>query len=176
MAERPREGGYSVAVRSVLAAAADHEVGHVPERVALGPRGERVERFRRGVVEADGPLPGTLGPLARADDAEELADLALRLAGRDDAAREVAAPPVAVERGVDHRERGHALGQVAPDALAEVSLVSNEVEDVVRDLKREAEVRAERAERGDVLRVGLGEKRGTLAARGVERRGLDLDP
>ena len=76
---------------------------------------------------------------------------------------------------VDHRQRRHALGQIASDRLAEVAVVAGDVEDVVGDLEGEAEVRSEPAERGDVLRIRVGEQRGALAARRVEARGLQLD-
>ena len=82
---------------------------------------------------------------------------------------------VGIHSGVDHRQRRHALGEIAADRLAELRLVADEIEDVVGDLERQAEVRAERAERGDVLGIRVGEKRGALAARGVQRSGLQLD-
>src|SRR5207237_10177107 len=53
--------------------------------------------------------------------------------------------------------------------------VADEIEDVVADLERHTEVCPKRSERGDMIGLRIGEESRSLAARRVERRGLQLD-
>ncbi|OLC54985.1 MAG: hypothetical protein AUH85_10440 [Chloroflexi bacterium 13_1_40CM_4_68_4] len=76
---------------------------------------------------------------------------------------------------VDHRQRQHASLEVLTDMLAEGLGVTGEVEHVVGDLEGEPELGAERSQPGDDLRIGVGEHRGALTARRVERCRLQLD-
>ena len=126
-------------------------------------------------MKGQGTRACALGSATRADDPQEVDHLTRRLTRRDDPSRKLTILVAGLRRRVDHRQRRHPLFEIASDGLAELGLVPDKIEDVIGDLERETEVRPERAERSDVLRLRLGQERGALAARRVERRGLELD-
>src|SRR5207253_6243976 len=93
----------------------------------------------------------------------------------EDARLELGAAAVALLDRVDHREGRHSLKQIAADGFPELSFDPDEIEHVVGDLERHAQVRAKRAERRDVVGLGVSEERGALTALRVQRSGLELD-
>src|SRR5207249_5982038 len=114
--------------RRELADSAHHELGDLAQRITLRAVGETGEGRDRIVMECQGLRPRALDAAGGADDRQELAHLAFVLAGRDDARRQ--ATVVSLLDRVDHRQRRHALGQIAPDGLPEIDLVTGDVQDV----------------------------------------------
>ena len=77
--------------------------------------------------------------------------------------------------GVDQRQRHLALGEVGAERFAGGRFVAFEVEQVVGDLERDAQVAAEGGEAGDRLFVAAGVVGAEPAAAGAQLGGLGLD-
>src|SRR5436189_5600965 len=96
-------------------------------------------------VEASTRLMGVIeGDEAGAVDCSRLGDADQRAV--EGAARQRAAHSVVLARGKDQRQRRRALAQVGAGDLARLDRLPGAVEDVVRDLERDPEGEAERAE------------------------------
>ena len=97
--------------------------------------------------------------------------------GVGDQSREESLPFVRIEgfAGVDQRQRHLALGEVRAERFAGGGFVALKVEEVVGDLKGDAEVAAEGGQPGDRLFVAAGVVGAQLAAAGTELGGLGFD-
>src|SRR5207249_7586623 len=160
---------------SSSAHAAHDEVRGLAQSVALRSIRKPIERAEGCVVKGKCTLARSFGTTRATDLREQRTHVAFGLGRGQDARLELAASAVTFEDGVDHRQGRHPLEEVLADGLPQLSRVADEIEYVIGDLEGHTEVCPKRSERGDMIRLGIGEESRSLAARRVERRGLQLD-
>src|SRR5207253_8181472 len=142
-----------------LAVALRREVRDLTKRIPLRALGQRFEARQRAVAELRGTPTGTLEAARLPDRLHQLTRVGGGLPRRQETRSGSRSKLV---ESVDHRQRQHAALEILPHVLAEGLVVAVEIEDVVGDLEGKTEVRAERAQHRDALRLRLREHRRPL--------------
>src|SRR5712691_9585698 len=174
----PRRGDRRAASRSCasLPVAGDDEIGDEEKRVLVVGGREAHERLLGGLGIGAGTAQRVLHATVALDELPDVLDLAriarMPLEDRLDAVTLGGRGPL---EGRDEGQRPLALLEIGADGLAEPSLVSHEVERVVAELERDADVQAVARERFDLFLGGPGHERADPAAGRDERRRLLRD-
>src|SRR5712691_2917655 len=157
-----------------LPIARQNVIGQREERVALRAGRKRVERFLRALGEVDRAAVRVVDRRMFLETSEEIVPLLLgHAARRDDVAHDLPTGAAArVLLQVDERQRHLAFAQVAADRLPHRPGVAGEVEQVVDDLERHAEVDSVLAQRLRVLVRDRAEQAADLRATAEEIRRL----
>ena len=158
--------------------AGEDEVGQRGKRVALGRRREPLDRILRRFRVTHRPAVGVVDRTVRAKQPAQLGprrivDLARIDCGTDDCVG--AAPLPFLLDQADSRERQLPVAQVTADRLAERLPVGREVEQVIDELERDAEIEAVVAQRRALLRRRVGQPATDLGRAAEEVRRLPLD-